>query len=381
MIILLLGLIAGIIFLTYKLISSSDKNFSFSLIITAICSLFIIELIISPSLCINSSIYGAKLFFYKVFPSLYTFMVICNLIINYNGISIYTKFFGNILCFPLRLPKQCSFALIVSMLCGYPLGAKYSITLYEKKLIDINTCQRLLNIATNVSPLFAIGAIGTSMLHNTSMGYILIISSYISCFAMSILIPSKKNTPNIKLQNKNEFKKFNFGEALKESIESSLKTCLSIAGFIILFSVIITLLNNILFVYIKNNSIKGGFLGMIELTKGCSLISLTSINIKYKLGILSFLLSFSGLSIISQVYSFTYKYKISMLKYTLLKFIQGIFSSIITMTIYNIFLSSNDYVSVFNSYNSNNSSHFLFFLIIPIIMVIPLILNKLKKFT
>ena len=72
-------------------------------------------------------------------------------------------------------------------------------------------------------------------------------------------------------------------------------------------------------------------LGIIELTKGCQLISTLNISITVKAVLISFLSGFSGLSIISQVYSFTYRFpEFSIKTYIKRKAVQGVFSSLIT---------------------------------------------------
>ena len=100
------------------------------------------------------------------------------MLICYDGIELYSKLIGPIICTPLRLSKQCSLPLIISFLCGYPLGAKYSTDLYEKGFICEEEYIRLLNIASNVSPLFLLGSVATAMFNNSYVGYIMLIGSY-----------------------------------------------------------------------------------------------------------------------------------------------------------------------------------------------------------
>ena len=95
-------------------------NIIFSLFLT----LTVIYFIVNPKLSMEASLAGAKLFFYSVLPTMFPFMVICNMIINLDGIKLYSKILGPILCKPLGLSYPCSFALVASFLCGYPLGAE-----------------------------------------------------------------------------------------------------------------------------------------------------------------------------------------------------------------------------------------------------------------
>ncbi|MCB2288393.1 sporulation integral membrane protein YlbJ [Clostridium sp. CS001] len=378
-------LLVIIVLLLFKLFKTLKVN----ILITIVCSLIILQIILAPNICIRYTISGAKLFFNAVFPSLFPFLVVINIIINYDGIHIYSKLLGNILCKPLRLPKECSFALVVSTLCGYPLGARYTCDLYEKKIIDLKTCERLLNIASNASPLFIIGSIGASMMSSSKIGYILLASNILSCMFMGFIIPS--NNYSYRTKNCNylspKVTDKNIGITLKNSIEDAVKSCLNIGGFIVAFSVITGIIkDNAIFHIILNkaslitgssgNFIEGLLLGMLEMTNGCYLISLSSSNLYVKLPILSFLIGFSGLSIISQVYSYTYKYALSIKKYIARKFIQGIISSILTIVLYYVFLQSSS-VFAFNNIGIYKSDNLHILLLI--ILIIPLLLKNITR--
>ncbi len=59
------------LFLIFILLFKLFKNEN--IIITFLCSILIIYIIIAPRFCIEATLSGAKLFFYKVFPSLFPF--------------------------------------------------------------------------------------------------------------------------------------------------------------------------------------------------------------------------------------------------------------------------------------------------------------------
>ncbi len=146
-----------------------------------------------------------------------------------------------------KIKKECSFPLIISALCGYPLGAKYSCDLYQNKDINFSTLERLINIASNAGPLFIIGSVGTSMLGNPYAGYVLLLSNYISCIIIGIILPNRTTKmyrdfkENFNIPNKN------IGESFKNSIEGAIKTCVSVAGFVILFSLLLSIIKTILY--------------------------------------------------------------------------------------------------------------------------------------
>nr|WP_207730351.1 sporulation integral membrane protein YlbJ [Clostridium botulinum] len=375
------------LFLIFILLFKLFKNEN--IIITFLCSILIIYIIIAPRFCIEATLSGAKLFFYKVFPSLFPFLILTNIIINYGGVHIYSKLFGKILCAPLKLKKECSFPLIVSALCGYPLGAKYSCDLYENGDINFSTLERLINIASNAGPLFIIGSVGTSMLGNPYAGYVLLLSNYISCIIVGLILPSRNTKmyrdfkKNFKISNKN------IGESLKSSIDGAIKTCIGVAGFVILFSLLLNILkNNFLFKFLLNklciffnidkNLIEGFLLGLVEMTNGCYLISTSSVDISKKLILISFLLAFSGFSIISQVYSFTYKQGLNIKRYIKIKFIQGLIASTTCVVLYRIPIFSM-YLDTFTDKNTHLIlSNNLLFIFILLLLIVPLIIYYIK---
>jgi len=386
---LLFIVLALIAFLIYLLLRKSSKN----LLFTTIFSVLIIYIILNPKSCIAFTISGAKLFFYSVFPSLFPFLVIVNLIFAFGGIEIYSKILGKILCTPLRLPRECSVVILASLFCGYPLGSRYSCELYERNVINKVTLERLLNIATNGSPLFIIGTVGTTMLNSTFLGYILLISNALSCIIIGLILPTKK-TVNYRLSSNSSVaatqikENPNFGVALKNALEDATKTCLSIGSFVVIFSVIIsiikssgiyhTAINALCSTGIINYSILDGlFLGFIEITNGCSIVATSNLSLNIKILICSFLIGFSGLSITFQVYSFVYKYKVSMKKYLSLKIVQGIICTLITLLFLKLPFSLIEQETFFMN-NSMLASKTGFLAILIFIFLLPVILKKVR---
>ncbi len=155
---------------------------------------------------------------------------------------------------------------------------------------------------------------------------------------------------NIKSTKINNSKKIsptfnNLGTILQNSIMSSITTIVMIGGFVMLFSVIISILNNTKVFDILSTLISpllktlnlpetfanGFFAGIVELTNGVSIISkipfkLVSVNMI----ICAFLLGFGGISILLQVLSITSTSDISIKPYIIGKLMQGAFAALYT---------------------------------------------------
>ncbi len=386
-----------IICLIYYLIKKFFSSNYTSFIITLMCSFLLVSIISNPENSIKATYDGSILFFQSVFVSMFPFMVIINIMISYEGVDIYSKLLGTIICKPLRLPTCSTIVIIISMLCGYPLGAKYAVDLYENKTIDYYTCERLVSIASNPSPLFVIGVLGVKLFQNRYIGYILLISCYMSSIVMSFIIPPKTKLNTPKLSHYTQSKDNNLGYTLKNSITSAISSSLNIGGFIIVFSVLISIIkNNTLidivlkyisnFVNINSASLKAYILMPIELANGCAIVNSMNMLNSTKLCLISFILEFSTFSIIAQVFSFTGKLSFSSKKYIITKFVQGVVCSLITYILITI-LRLGQTSFVFNPTKStivHTSKIYSMQIIILIVLTLPVIskylLNSISKF-
>ena len=136
------------------------------------------------------------------------------------------------------------------------------------------------------------------------------------------------------------------------------RTVILIGGFVVLFSVIISILenSNILFILskiispilgilgISSNYSSGIIAGLIELTNGVSWIStIASKTISINIIICSFLIGFGGISVVLQVLAITSKSGISIKPYIIGKLLQGCFAAIYTFLIlqYSLFFNMN----------------------------------------
>ncbi len=343
---ILLFLIISLIIVLIKLL-----NIKKNIIICILISILIILFSININECISAAIEGCKLWYRSILPTTFPFIVICNLLIYYDGINLYSKFLGPLICKPLGLSRNCSFPIVASILCGYPLGAKYCVDLYSMEYIDKEEYERLLNIASNVGPLFLIGSVAGTLLGNISLGYVLLLANYLSPLFIGFITKKKRNSIKSSSSTRHKYEPIDFGSAVKNAVQNGINTTLSIGGFIIIFSVIICLIKNSIYIYnalmhlervlnLSSGTLYSIFLGSIEITNGCNIVSNLQISLPLKLSIISFLCSFSGLAIIAQVSSFVNDTKISYSKYIFLKVIQGIFSFITTYVLLKILPAS-----------------------------------------
>ena len=324
-------------------------------IIPFIFLLFTLCLIIFSNNNLVAAKSGLKLWANSVVPSLFPFFVATELLSRTNIINILGKLLNKIMKPLFNVRGEGSFAFIMGIISGYPIGAKIASQFRQDNICSKEECERLLSFTNNSGPLFIIGTVGISMFGNSTIGLLLFITHLLSCITVGIIFrfwKYKKSTfnntsfNNYKKTNKNNNVSFSsLGEIIGTSISNSISTIMMIGGFVVLFSVVISILNsskilNILvvfltpifsFLHIPISFIAPLLTGIIEITNGINLISNIHIKaISINIIITSFLLGFGGISILLQVFSVISKTDLSIKPYIIGKLLQGTIAALYT---------------------------------------------------
>jgi hypothetical protein len=127
-----------------------------------------------------------------------------------------------------------------------------------------------------------------------------------------------------------------FRTILKEALLNSINTLLLILGIVTFFIIITTLINSC----VKLNPVYQGVLnGIFEMTQGLKYISLLDIPLKIKATLMTFLLSFGGLSSHMQVMSILSDTKIKYFPYLVARLIHSLLSSLIIYFVFDFYFS------------------------------------------
>ena len=307
---------------------------------------------------------GLELWAFTVVPSLFPFFVITNLLSQTKVVRTIGRLLDKLMRPLFNVPGIGGFAFVMGLISGYPVGAKIVSDFREQKLVSKDEGERLLAFTNNSGPLFILSSVGIGMFGDTKTGILLLYTHILACITVGIILgkfskktdeefrskinneleKSKKITDNKKNRNK-EISIKNLGEVLSNSINNSISTILLIGGFVVIFSVILSILNRtqildmlsmllkpILQIFnIDTDFSKPLFSGIIELTNGVKQVSGIHIKaISQNIILCAFLLGFGGFSVLLQVFSIVSKTDLSMKKYVAGKLIQGIFASIYT---------------------------------------------------
>lgn len=314
---------------------------------TVLFLLFTLSLILFSASNLEAAQNGLKLWANSVLPTLFPFFIATELLCKTNFVQILGKFLNKFMKPIFNVPGESAIAIIMGFISGYPIGAKMVCNLYDNKICSKSEAERLIAYTNNSGPIFILGSVGISLLGNVQFGKILLLSHILSALLVGIIFRFwKRNQVDLTFRNYNSESKAlirvsNLGEILGDAIKKSISTILLIGGFVVLFSVILSILSSLeILTGIVNFLAKFGvpyelafsFLsGIIELTNGIQVASTCYANFPVPcLLTCSFLLGFGGLSVLLQVFSIIAKSKISIKPYLYGKTLQGLLSVILT---------------------------------------------------
>lgn len=301
----------------------------------------ILLLVIFPSTSIKSFYEGILIWATKVLPALLPFFILTKLLSYTQFISTLGKKFSPITKKLYHVGGISGYVYIMSIVSGYPVGAKLTSDLYSNKVITKKQAMTITSFTSTSGPLFVLGTVGIGLFNNTQLGYIILISHYIGALLNGLIYRQKDTSDTIILSTQ---KSDNF---LNESMTSSILSIMTVGGFIALFYMILHLLLSInafeIFSILFNllgvsSEVTTPILaGIFEVTTGCIMLSNTTLNIDIITIILSFLISFGGISIHAQAYCFLKNFDMPYSKFLLQKFTHAILSLLITVLIIVIF--------------------------------------------
>ena len=299
-------------------------------------------MIIFSNNIIETVLYAFDIWKNNIFPSLFPFFIVSDLLMNYGFVEILGELLKNIIKRVFNLPKESAFVIVSSMLNGSPSSAKYTKELLEKGTLSTNQAQHLIAFTHFPNPIFITGSISI-LLNNKNISIIILISIIISNFLTGIILRTKcydsyssKEKVDIKkclykIYSKN--KNNNFIKILSNSIYQSINTLLLILGVIIFFLMITNVINEILQFSDLTNSILSG---IIEMTQGIKKVASMNISISFKVTLITIFMSFGGLSVHMQTKAIK-KYEEN--SYLLGRIINSSISGIIVQILLRLYLS------------------------------------------
>lgn len=308
---------------------------------------FICCLVINPERYIQSIFNGMLLFAKNVAPALFPFFFFTKILTGLGGANAMGKLLKKPISRLYNAPSQSGYILVMSLLSGYPVGAKLIDDFYENGNFSIENCKKVCSFTSTSGPLFVVGTVGTLMLSSPKAGYVLFLCHALGALVNGLLYRGRKMEEKAlppPITAKDE-------ELLGKSITSSILSVLVVGGYIAIFSMIIDIaddfkiIDGLSFLLAKPLALfnvpqevaKASVMSLIEITRGCQAFAQSGVDIKIILPFIAGLLSFGGLSITFQSLTFLRNCKIKTSFYFLVKLTQAILTFLLSLGIVEIF--------------------------------------------
>lgn len=294
--------------------------------------LFIFIYIFMYSSNIKASIlFAFDIWINNLIPSMFPFLLISNLLINYGFLDVLSLILGPFIEKIYRLPRICAYPIVASIFTGFPTGSKYTKDLLDSNKISIQDANRLIMFTSFSNPLFIVSSVGECLLHNKKVGFFIFFSHLFSGLLIGLIYRSKNKTiENVIRVN---YTKKSFINVLTNSIADIFKILINMLGIIIFFLIIITILST----FFRNNLFTIIIKGIIEVTTGITYISSYKINLRLKASIIGLMLSFNGLSVHLQTKSIIVGTKIKYKNFLIARILHSILCFLLIYFFYYLF--------------------------------------------
>lgn len=272
----------------------------------ALASLFFIALLLrNPDIPIKYVSRGLTLCTTAVIPTLFPFMALSELLVRTGG----GELMGRLLRRPMHvlfgLSGAGSCAYLLGAVCGFPVGTRAAVMLYDRGLMTRRETERLVTFCNYPSSAFMISAVGTALWHDRRLGAAMYVSVLLAGTLCGIAggIPARiaeKKSGNaaapLPAIRKPE------PSALPDSVTAAALSTLNVCAYVAFFSCVVGCISCIISRFSPSRTTEAVIYSLFEVTSGAaasSAVRPTGVGIL----LCTAAAGWSGLSVHMQIFS------------------------------------------------------------------------------
>ncbi|MDQ0060945.1 sporulation integral membrane protein YlbJ [Paenibacillus harenae] len=319
------------------------RTFIHPLSLTAFAALSVALLMtIYPAETLTSSLRGLSIWWEVLFPALFPFFVISELLLGFGIVHFFGKLLDPLMRPLFRLPGSGAFVVAMGYISGYPVGARLTAQLWEQRLINRSEGERLVAFTTTSDPVFLIGAVAVGFFHNVALAPLLAAAHYGSGLLIGLAMryhdrhapmTSSRRPPlradgsqrrpsriAVALKAMHEARLLDgrgLGRLLQDAVGSALRLMIVVGGLVVFFSVVMEMLTRAGLVQALAEVLRllftaaglpapladAGVFGIFEVTLGSRAAGTADTLLIHQAAIAAWVLSWGGLSVHAQVAS------------------------------------------------------------------------------
>ena len=290
-----------------------------------ICLFFIFLLLRNAEIAIAYVSQGLTLCAKTLIPSLFPFMVLSELLVASGACDLLFKRISLPLRRLLKISSGGCSALLLGVLCGFPVGARCAALSYEQGYVSREEAERILALSSIPSPAFLISTVGTSLWKSTKFGVVLYLCALLSSIAVGILLGHKRRPTQDRSATPQSINRHPASAArlLCNSVRSALGSILLVCAYVVFFSALLGTLEYFPPVQNLSEAARSILFSAFELSGGISAAASLPHTVTAAL-ITAFAVGWSGFSVLFQILSTVESAGLSMRTYLRSKLLQAL---------------------------------------------------------
>ena len=303
-----------------------------------------------PEICASGAKNGLETCLQILIPSLFPFMVLGSLIARSGAASC----LGRLVEKPFRLlfglPGSAASALFLSMVGGYPVGARSVDALVESGALTEAEGKRMLCFCVNAGPAFLISVVGAAYLGSPQAGILLLTGQLSACLLLGLLSRKKPAVSRLSAPSSSQRASTPIGDALVLSVWDAIRSMAGTCGFVVLMAT----LSEFMFSFLPEGDLSLWAAALGEVTQGCRLLAENGVP----LWCLSFVIGWGGFSVHFQIFSQLRHVSLNRKKFFLFRGLHGVLSAAITFLLEQSGWFPGEISEVFSSFTPSSPSAF-----------------------
>ena len=332
-----------------------------------ICSslLLIALLILFPGIAMPAAAESLNIWLSNIVPAVFPFVVCVNMLVSSyiysRSLSAADTFMRSV----FNLPSGSALPIAAGLLSGCPMGGKITADMYLNGHITSDEAQRIIGFINNPSPVFVICAVGIGLLNSAAYGRLIYLSCLLSTFMCALIFKFyyTKNAVSCPIRSNTDL-------SGSDIMLNSVSVILKIGGYIVFFGVISRFAEFVPYI--------GKYLScIVEMSGGSAEIACWDIDIRTKISLIAFVLSFGGICIQMQVISFLKNIPVKKYIFFISCIIKAIFAYCFCYTLFPLFNGSMQTSAQFGIYGKAGGTDilFIFAVTVPLALILALIIK------
>ena len=283
----------------------------------------LILLLKNSDLAMDGVRHGLSLCANTLFPSLFPFLVLSELLIRWHADEVLGRWFSRPVSALFGLSPGGATTLLLGALCGFPVGTTVAVSLVERGQMSRAELDRLMLFANNPSSGFLISAVGEALFGNRGAGVALLLITWLSAACVGVFLRlvcgSVRDTEEAHTAHQSATSSIS---DFTGSVTGAFAALLQVFSFVIFFSCVAGCLAPMIEALSLPRAAGVLLYGLLEMTSGIS-AAVTSLPPAAAFRAAAFFSSFAGLSVCLQLFSVAQRHTPRLAPYLAARVAQG----------------------------------------------------------